>query len=449
MIKKLFLFLFPILFIPFIHVKASTQVYTENVYAELSYLTYKVGSTETGLNYNQTITTGSNATEYYFNTYANLDITNLESGSLVPNFSYVRLSFCSTGGMSNGYGGDSYTTDVRFNVYNNVSCITYNGSQGYLIQATFKVATRTISGNANRLDISSSIGTFVNSNSSFSLIGVDFASTPFTRLNETDSINNNLINIYKLLDNSSKVCTKIDKSSVEIDNMFLNSNGTTGSSSAYIITKYFKINDDDFLERVVNLSTSNNAYFCFYNTNKELINCETNLNQPVGNITIPTNSSYVRFSIVKSLNEPQFNLCRNANQAINDQQEENNKIQQERNDFLNDDDTSESSSTGSSFFNSFNTSDHGLTGIITAPLNLITSITSKSCSPLVVPLPFVNENLSLPCMSSIYSQYFGSFYDIYKVITFGIVAYWICVRIFAMVKDFKNPEHDEIEVVDL
>lgn len=101
------------------------------------------------------------------------------------------------------------------------------------------------------------------------------------------------------------------------------------------------------------------------------------------------------------------------------------------------------------FFNDFTTDTHGLTAIITAPLSLISSITSKSCSPLVLPLPFVDKDLTLPCMGAIYSQYFGSFLSIYQVITFGIIAYWVCVRIFNLVKDFKNPEHDEIEVLDL
>ena len=66
-----------------------------------------------------------------------------------------------------------------------------------------------------------------------------------------------------------------------------------------------------------------------------------------------------------------------------------------------------------------------------------------------MPLPYVNKTLDLPCMSSIYSQYFGSFFTLYQTITFGIIAYWVCVRIFNLVKDFKNPDHDEIEVLDL
>lgn len=119
------------------------------------------------------------------------------------------------------------------------------------------------------------------------------------------------------------------------------------------------------------------------------------------------------------------------------------------NDSLNNSDSSGATSEASEFFSGFTTDTFGLTSIITAPLNLIGSITSSTCTPLGLPLPYVNKTLELPCMSSIYSQYFGSFFTLYQTITFGVIAYWVCVRIFNLVKDFKNPDHDEIEVLDL
>lgn len=141
-----------------------------------------------------------------------------------------------------------------------------------------------------------------------------------------------------------------------------------------------------------------------------------------------------------------------ANQKLNDI---NNSIknqteeQKKTNDTLKDANTQGAQDSAGGFFNDFTTDTHGLTAIITAPLSLISKITSSSCSPLVIPLPFVDKDLTLPCMGVIYSQYFGSFLSIYQVITFGIIAYWVCVRIFNLVKDFKNPDHDEIEVLDL
>lgn len=133
------------------------------------------------------------------------------------------------------------------------------------------------------------------------------------------------------------------------------------------------------------------------------------------------------------------------NNSLQDQTEAINNID----DTLEDDNVDESIDTASDFFNDFTTNTHGLTGIITAPLNAIESLTSKTCQPLVLPLPFVDENLTLPCMREIYVQNFGGFMNLYDIVTLGIVSYWIMVRIFSLVKDFKNPDHDEIEVVDL
>lgn len=149
----------------------------------------------------------------------------------------------------------------------------------------------------------------------------------------------------------------------------------------------------------------------------------------------------------------------NVQRSVNEVKQEINGMKEEQkrttdavndvNDSINNKDVTEAQNSAGSFFNDFTTDTHGLTSIITAPLSLISSITSSSCSPLVLPLPFVDKDLTLPCMGAIYSQYFGSFLSIYQLITFGIVAYWVCVRIFNLVKDFKNPDHDEIEVLDL
>lgn len=137
-----------------------------------------------------------------------------------------------------------------------------------------------------------------------------------------------------------------------------------------------------------------------------------------------------------------------TNEIINAQEETNNQLNN-LNENINNDNTDEATNEASEFFSTFQTDTFGLTSIITAPLTLIQSITSTTCSPLGLPLPYVDETLNLPCLSSIYEEHFGVFLDIYQTITFGIVAYWVCVRIFNLVKDFKNPEHDEIEVLDL
>ena len=118
------------------------------------------------------------------------------------------------------------------------------------------------------------------------------------------------------------------------------------------------------------------------------------------------------------------------------------------NNSINNSDVSGAGDTAGGFFNNFTTDTHGLTAIITAPLNTIKSLLNTSCEVLVLPLPFVSETVELPCMATVYGQ-FQPFYGLYQVITYGFIAYWICVRLFNLVKDFKNPEHDEVEVMDL
>ena len=143
-------------------------------------------------------------------------------------------------------------------------------------------------------------------------------------------------------------------------------------------------------------------------------------------------------------------VCKNKIDDVGDKVQESTNAINGLNDSINDDNSSGATSEASSFFGNFNTNTFGLTSIITAPLNLIQSLTSKTCTPLHLPLPYLNNKyLDLPCMSTLYSEYFGNFYTLYQTITYGIIAYWVCVRIFNLVKDFKNPEHDEIEVVDL
>lgn len=116
---------------------------------------------------------------------------------------------------------------------------------------------------------------------------------------------------------------------------------------------------------------------------------------------------------------------------------------------LNNSDTSGAENQAGGFFSNFKDSDYGLSDVITMPLEVIKNITSSRCSPLVLPIPFVDTNVTLPCMNTIYSQYFGNILTIYQTITTGMIAYWVCINIFATVKGFKDPESDNVEVMEL
>lgn len=146
-----------------------------------------------------------------------------------------------------------------------------------------------------------------------------------------------------------------------------------------------------------------------------------------------------------AINNQINNDNQNTQSIINSQNNTTNAVN-DVNDTLNDDNVS--SSTGSSFFNDFQSDSHGLSGIVTAPLRLIQSLSSSTCSSLVLPLPFVSENATLPCMSIIYNQ-FPTFYSLWQLITTGLIAYWVLIKIFGHVKGMQNPTDDRIEVFNL
>lgn len=145
----------------------------------------------------------------------------------------------------------------------------------------------------------------------------------------------------------------------------------------------------------------------------------------------------------------QTNAINNQTNTMNSNQSQTNSNLNKINDSINNDNVDDANSSASAFFNDFQNDDYGLADIITMPLEYITSISSAQCQPLSFPIPFVNQNAELPCMYSIYQQYFGSFLTIYQTITTGFIAYWIFINIFAMVRGFSNPFSDKVEVLEL
>lgn len=247
-----------------------------------------------------------------------------------------------------------------------------------------------------------------------------------------DIMNNQNENTQAIID-SNMVCENVDKNSIKLDGKYLSNTGAEYSYSDYGITDYYTINSKTKITPTQTIS--NTANYCYYTETKTVISCSSNSTLTTSNLTIPDNAKYIRFTISKSANKPQFKICKNGNQAIQDS--------------IDDDDVSGANDKAKDLFTNFTTDNHGLTGVITAPLELIRNLASNTCQPLVLPLPFVNENLTLPCLSSIYQQHFPAFLTMYQVIVSALIGYKICISIFFMVKGFKDPGEDKIEVLDL
>lgn len=165
--------------------------------------------------------------------------------------------------------------------------------------------------------------------------------------NAADSINNanqgffNFMNqtfydIYTMQDESQKVCenSKIDKNSIKQSNYYITQNGTAdvAGNQDIGITDYIEINNESIV-KLKKLGSIGNAWTCVYNENYTKIECYSQLNLSNGDIlTLPSNSKYIRFTLIKSTDSPNWviNQCKNGNQSLyegppweNDEPDEN------------------------------------------------------------------------------------------------------------------------------
>lgn len=252
--------------------------------------------------------------------------------------------------------------------------------------------------------------------------------------NTQNIINNNNENTDKTI-KSQYVCKDYKSStSSQLKNSYLNSNGSVVDSSNRGVSRYIGISSSS---KIVVSTITNDSYLhlCFYNSSKDMLSCmnESSLSRNQV-LTIPTDASYVRFSFGNS-SSPTFNVCTNGNQALSDT--------------LTDDNVDQANADFEQWFQQTHIDTHGLSSIITAPLRLIQGMLGTTCVPLTFPLPFVNQNVVLPCMTPIYTEYFGNWFTLYRFITDGVIAYWVAVNVFRKMQDFLDPTDDKVEVFDL
>lgn len=90
----------------------------------------------------------------------------------------------------------------------------------------------------------------------------------------------------------------------------------------------------------------------------------------------------------------------------------------------------------------------GFQQVVLKPLDFLSEISNETqnCTPLNLPLPFIDENITLPCMTPIYQNNFGNILLIYQTILTGLFAYYVGLNTFRGIKDLSNPRDDSIEV---
>lgn len=224
------------------------------------------------------------------------------------------------------------------------------------------------------------------------------------------------------------------------------------------------INDREYITPSVNLAvyvvyTDGNITYCTISNERNTISCPVPNKQTTTTVSYITISSYVRFTGNTSQTYKvgltnYFNkYSSDANLIIDNQNQNTQSViqnQQNQTQQILDDNTTQATSDSENFFGNFTVPDvGGLSAIVTAPLNTISSLLSSTCTNLVLPLPYVDEDLTLPCMNDIYTEHFGLFFSLYQTIILAVVAYRCIRSIFFDIHGFTNPNDDRIEVIDL
>lgn len=377
--------------------------------------------------------------------------------SLTANTNYI-LTFNTNGG--NDFRNNFKTWHV-YDVNNNdndlVNDFTFISMKKIQISFTTTSAT-------NKVDIQfggASVNDTITGNTNWNIKNVILTTSSSNSTNE-DIINSQNNNTQNIIDNNNQntsdiinnqnqnaneinyICKTItDKSNFKWKSGYYyeNNGSLLPANSYYYATDFIKVYGSTTL--TFSGISGSNYHLLFYDKDFNLLSANAITSQTYN---LPTNIYYIKFSL-NSTNYNTFNLKTNKCIYIDKSLEMTNSIDNV-NDSINN--SNVDSDVGNSFFDNFNNNMHGLSSIITIPLSSIQSLTSSTCTPLHFPIPFTdNKYLDVPCMTEIYQEHIPTLLTLIQTCWYGILAYKVLVNIFGIVKGFKDPDSDKIEVMDL
>ena len=67
---------------------------------------------------------------------------------------------------------------------------------------------------------------------------------------------------------------------------------------------------------------------------------------------------------------------------------------------------------------------------------------TTSCSPIIIDLPFVSDNIVLPCMTEVYEDISPQFLSFYQLITTGLISFGVIINVFDTISILLDPTTD-------
>ena len=205
---------------------------------------------------------------------------------------------------------------------------------------------------------------------------------------------------------------------------------------------------DSFLIMFYNSLTSASKYFYFTNKTTTFT-----LDQDFTSITIYSQSSY-QGSVDITTTFTNLMINKGATALPYEPYGEeicSNKLDDLENS-ITDSDISGATGTGQGFFDNFKDEDNGgISGIVKAPLTLVTNLlgsnSTNSCKDL--PLSIMGANVAIPCGKILWSKVPTSTLTIYHTIICGFGAYVILSKLYKDIEDLKDPNTSEVKTTDL
>lgn len=171
-----------------------------------------------------------------------------------------------------------------------------------------------------------------------------------------------------------------------------------------------------------------------------IINQQTNYTDSI-NQTI-TNVVNSNFATLIALLNGQLNTIVSNSTAVKDNTKD-------INDSINNSDTNGSQSQANDFFNNFDSGQTGtLMDLVSLPLDFLNSL-NNACTPINITIPFFNQSFQLPCLRSSLTSAFGGIVSIIVLVINAILCYRLIKGFIDIIQSLKDPNNDEIEVMDL
>lgn len=321
---------------------------------------------------------GTLTTTLYISTNSNFNLT---TNTELPWFALPRQ-------VSVSSGSEVFVCDIGSATYSNDMVYSTNPTYGAFVgnlknQASYTISCSVNSGLQGINALKFYFGGVDGSGNTVFRIGPYITFTTDDDLNSSinNQISNDNSNTQNIINNqnsnneqqidSQKVCNVYDNSKIDLDNRFLGGNGSISSNSNYAISNFIDLQG---VISITVLQSFNNSsrYFCFYDKNKTVISCAASNTLVINDtLTVPTDSKYFRFTIYKTSNVPQFNICRNGNQAIAEATNNNTNAINNVNDTLNNDDPVSDSDITSIFDDLQEDSSTPVSDLLLMPLTLI------------------------------------------------------------------------------